>query len=172
MRRLLFDLTAPFPVRFIKPGGRPYIERYYIGRLLGMTIYLQRFVAGDVGDEHVHDHPWRWAIGIPLAGGYVERIMTRLCSVRGVVTRTRFVRVGNVNFISGTKAHQIVHVLPETWTLFIHGGRYKGWGFYRNMGDGHISYGNAVQDREDSGLWWTTAPVGEQSRREPFTYQV
>lgn len=168
MRRFLYDLTAPFPVRFIKPGGRPYIERYYMGRIGPWTFLLHRFVGADVGDEHVHDHPWRWSLAFVLAGGYVEKVMVRLCSILGIVTTTRFVGRFCFNWISATKAHQIVYAMPETWTFLIHGPKFKGWGFFRHLGGGHVEYGNAFADRDDSHEWWLTAPVGELSGREPF----
>lgn len=167
MRRFLFNLTAIYPVRFIKPDGNPYIERYYMGRVFGITIYLHRYVGADGRDSGVHDHPWSWAVGIPLAGGYIERVMVRLCSLHGVITRTRFVGRFSFNWLSSNKAHQITAIIPETWTLFLHGGRCKGWGFYEDHGSA-IVYTNSIGDKTDKGAWWRDAPVGERSGREPF----
>ena len=57
VRRVLFNLSGRFPCRFINrnPEER-YLERYYLGKCLGLTFYLHRFVSPD-GDEEVHDHP-------------------------------------------------------------------------------------------------------------------
>lgn len=128
LARLLYRLTENLPARAIRIDDRPYMERYYVGRCLGVTVYLHRFLAGD-GDRQVHDHPWRWALGIPLVGGYVEERLEAFCPTLGWISRVHRVRRFRLNLIGARTFHQIVHVEPGTWTLFAHGARFKGWGF-------------------------------------------
>lgn len=127
---LLLRLTAPMPARAIHIGDRPYIERYFVGRWLGCTVYLHRYLGSD-GDRQVHDHPWRWAVGIPLVGGYLEERVTGLDPRHGWLAVNRPVRRFRPNLIRATTFHRIVSVEPGTWTLFVHGSRFKGWGFLR-----------------------------------------
>ena len=62
-----------WPQVTITVGGKPYLTRYY---LLGkdwsfFNIYLHHFHASDQ-EEEMHNHPWAWAFGIVLKGGYKE----------------------------------------------------------------------------------------------------
>ena len=80
MRMLLMWITSFLPARVISDNGHPYLERYYVCTLLGVRIYLHRFVGSDP-DRGVHDHPWAWARSIVLAGWYLEERRTGIRSV-------------------------------------------------------------------------------------------
>jgi hypothetical protein len=169
MKRLLFWLTGYLPVRLINDGARPYLERYFVARLFGVTVYLHRFVGSDP-DRGLHDHPWGWAVLLILAGWYLEER-------RGHDYGTRtFVPVRWVNVLTGDSFHRVV--LPdekqEAWTLFIHGGYTKGWGFWSDVA-GHGKQRMAIwrehayrtDERSGKEVWWTNAPKGGLSMRQP-----
>lgn len=134
--RALLRLSARMPVREIRLDGRPYIERHWVGHCCGLTFYLHRYLGAD-GDREVHDHPWRFALGIPLSGGYLEERMDGLdlnCP-GGFRVRLVLVRPWRWNLITGGTFHRIMYVLPRTWTLFVHTPTCKGWGFLRRVKD-------------------------------------
>lgn len=135
MHPILMFLTARLPMREIEVGGQPYLQRYYVGTLFGVTFYLHRFLNED-SERHTHNHPWTWGRAIVLRGSYVESRVVDLWA-RGALTR-RY-RVRRYNVIDGSRFHRILHPEPNTWTLFFHGPRArvrlggasvpKGWGF-------------------------------------------
>ena len=170
IERLLFKLTKNLPCRLIhRKGGQPYLERYYIGRLFGVTAYLHRFVDRDA-DEWVHDHPWRLAVAICLAGWYIEeRVRWFEPSGWGFYIRTIF--PGRPNIIRGSDFHRIHGTRPETWTLFLHGERVKGWGFLcrqsvKGIGLALMYY--QPYDVSKSSRWETRAPKGGNAGRQPL----
>lgn len=165
--RLLFALTARLPCRLIAIGEQPYLERYYVGQVLGITAYLHRFVRAD-DERQVHDHPWRWAVSLILAGGYLEERVTALCPDRGWLVALRRMRPGHVNTIGPGDFHRITKTRPETWTLFVHGARFKSWGFYERLeGIRTIVYHQPL-DAASSAAWYRRAPPGRDAGREPF----
>ena len=105
IRRALFRYTARRPCRLIDIEGRPYLERYYLGSLFGVTAYLHRFVGYD-SDREVHDHPW---------------------------------------------------------TLFVHGRRFKTWGFLRRGRSGARYF--QPFDVNATRRWWERAPLGRDADR-------
>ena len=160
---LLHRLTAGRPVRLISRNGRPYLERYYLGRTGPLTWNLHRFVSGD-GDPEPHDHPWR-AWSLVLTGWYVE-VRHVLSGRHGLPGRARAVRWFNV--LSPRHIHRVARTRPDTWTLFVHTPSRKGWGFFRRVhGDGTsgVLY-YQPHDPVETG-WHITAPRGRESGREP-----
>ena len=112
----------------IKPGGKLYIERYYMGKPFGITVFLHEYLDPD-GDRQLHNHPWRWSMGIPLVGGYKEERLIHICPILGVQFVLRNIWWLRPNYIRGFDFHRIASVKPGTWTLFIHGKRLGGWAF-------------------------------------------
>lgn len=162
MRRFLFWLSARLPLRIIDDNGQPYLERYYIASLLGVRVYLHRFVASDP-DRGLHDHPWAWAVSLILAGWYIEETRS------GGFARNR------INFLVGDNFHRVVLPIDgqDVWTIFIHRqGRAKAWGFIREFPNQHTllwheyAYTNGTQGEEKQ--WWVTYPKGrDEPRRLP-----
>jgi len=166
IRRALYRLTAGLRCRLISRDGRPYLERYYLGRIGPVTAYLHRFVGRD-GDEETHDHPWR-AVSIVLAGGYTEE-RARLNGDQPPLIRLRRVRRGNA--LALHSLHRIAETAPDTWTLFLHGPHRKRWGFVRYLAptDGSRA---ATLYHQPFPPWrgedWTDAPRGRDAGREPM----
>lgn len=169
----LYRITASLPCRLIHRGkDERYLERYWVGRLIGCTAYLHRFVASDA-DEWVHDHPWRWSVAIVLTGGYREERLEWFDPATGWFAHIR--KLGGwrrINIIKGGDFHRIIDCTPETWTLFIHGRRIKGWGFLKytqcrppepGMTTYHQPYNIAATVD-----WHTTRPAGCNADRAPL----
>ena len=164
--RILYRLTAGLRCRLIRSDGRPYLERYYVGRLLGATVFLHRFVASD-GDREVHDHPWRWSFAWVLTGGYREERLRHLDPEQGWVSVLRRVGAGRINVLRASSFHRVLDPEPETWTLFVHGARIKQWGFLEPVPQGAgAAYRPATA--VDGGDWKRTAPHGRDAGREPL----
>lgn len=155
MRALLMWITSFLPARVISDNGQPYLERYYIGTILGVRIYLHRFVGSDP-DRGVHDHPWAWARSIVLAGWYWEELRTGTRQVRWF------------NSLTGDTFHRIIKPegMPDVWTLFYHkGGDVKPWGFLRPLGTGTAVWSEYVLGgKGKETAWWRTAKKGRDIR--------
>lgn len=172
MNKILFKLTAMLPCRLIeRTPGEKYLERYYVGQLLGWTFYLHRFVSRD-GDLHVHNHPWSTGFAAVLAGKYDEEVATDVCphaGPSGCVTARRAVKW--LNRVDGNRFHRILRVDPGTWTLFAHGprpklrGATKGWGFMAREGSTTVY---TPFTSSPSATWWLTAPKGRDAGRAPL----
>jgi hypothetical protein len=150
MRRLLFWLAGYLPLRLISDDGRPYLERYFVARVLGLQIYVHRFVGSDPV-RGLHDHPWRWALSLVLAGHYQEE------------TRQGIRRVRWVNTLVGDSFHRVI--LPrgqrDVWTLFIHrAGTAKTWGFLRPVHGEPARATYEVYTQSPAAGWWHHVPRG------------
>lgn len=168
--RLLFRLSGRLRCRIIRGNhGEPYLERYHLFRLPGGGgVYIHRFLDSDP-DRGLHDHPWRHAIGLVLAGGYLEQ---RLVGGR---VRARSLGPGRINRLSGTDFHRIV--LPgetEAWTLFLHTRNVKDWGFLAttSVGEHQFVPHEAVNTEGSHGDWWKKAPRGRRAPRQPLALRA
>ncbi len=163
MARLLLRLSGWLRCRIIDGNdGRPYLERYHLFRLPGGGgVYLHRFLASDP-DRGLHDHPWRRALGLVLSGGYDE------LRLKGDQVCSRHLGPGRLNAISGSDFHRIVlRGGGETWTLFAHGGKVKGWGFLQLGQDGRRHFIDHEQASREPAheQWWRHAPRGRHVAR-------
>ncbi len=171
LRKLLYRYSARLPCRLIYPDGRPYLERYYLGRLFGLTFYLHRFVNGD-GDRALHDHPWRWCGALVLAGGYRERRLRWFDPRHGFHAVERAVGAGRLNLMNARSFHQILAARPDTWTLFAHSGKIKEWGFLEarpaaSTEDDPALHYHRDRDPTSHHQWWRSAPRGADAGRAP-----
>lgn len=175
MRKLLYKISGGLPCRLITRDGTPYLERYFLCRIFGLTAYLHRFVGSD-GDKEVHNHPWN-SMALCLAGGYEEERLTGLCIHQHWQHRLRRIFPGKLNRIRANDFHRIAKTKPETWTLFVHGRCRLGWGFLRpqmtNVGPNHTEVVFHQPFELVSGSpWWTEAPLGRDSGRTPYGVAV
>jgi hypothetical protein len=103
----------------------PYLTRYTlaVGRGEGpWALHVHRFHRGDA-DSAFHGHPWRWALSLMLAGGYVEyRPAHGRVSERGVFP-------GQINLLTGETLHRVDLLGAEAWTLFLTGPKGGSWAF-------------------------------------------
>lgn len=178
MRKLLYWLTGRLPCRLINDGERPYLERYYVGRLFGLTFYLHRFVGSDPA-RGLHDHPWNRAYSLILSGWYFEETRSGMRKVRWFnrLTGDSFHRVvlPGIYDTSDGKSGVIGAPRRHVWTLFWHGPYVKPWGFMRPLDTVAgvpllLWEPHAYQTDEASGKqrWWDTAPHGaDEPRRMP-----
>ena len=164
--KLLFSITAMLRCRIIRGNhGEPYLERYHLFRLPGGGgAYIHRFLTSDP-DRGLHDHPWNRALGVVLAGGYREQ---RLVDNRVV---ERHLGAGRINRLRGADFHRII--LPsqqQAWTLFIHTGKARDWGFLTLCADGAPTFTahDKVNHEGCHHNWWKHAPRGSKAAREPL----
>lgn len=175
--KLLYRLTANRPCRLIQLDSGPYLERYYIGQLFGLTFYLHRFVSAD-SERHLHNHPWRWGRSLILSGSYIEERVLDICphaSSSGCMTETRRIKWWNV--VNDNTFHQISAAEPNTWTLFFHSERVtvdhgagkilKGWGFLESA-DSELTIFRPFYSSNSE--WWLTAPKGRDAGRVSREY--
>jgi hypothetical protein len=151
MRGLLEWLTTWLPpprVVYDRIGKSPYLSRYYIvGRERTLEsvdpkdpprarrarrvlwparhhgVYLHHFHRGD-DEPELHSHPWKWAISVILAGGYLEERRV------GGRVRRRLCRPGSLRFIGRTTFHRVELLERDAWTLFVCGPKIARWGFW------------------------------------------
>jgi hypothetical protein len=149
------------------PGRTPLFERYHVftGRLpfLGeVTLYLHHYLRSDP-DRGPHDHPWPWAVALPLAGGYHEDRVETLCQGNAVMVRRRR-RPLRPYRLTGFDFHQVVIEADATsWSLFLTGANgFKTWGFLRPITEWHSAgvYYAEVASRSSASEWWETALPG------------
>lgn len=171
LNRLLYRLTSNKPTRLINLDSGPYLERYYIGRLCGITFYLHRFVSSD-SERHCHNHPWKYGGSVILSGSYLEERMTDLCPHFNDGYLFKMHRRRWFNVVNGNTFHRIHRAEPGTWSLFFHGprqesyfGALKGWGFLsvNYSGSGRTEF--VSYPAKPSLNWWRTAPRGVNSGR-------
>ncbi len=180
LSKLLYKLTANLPCRLIELDSGPYLERYYLGQLFGVTFYLHRFVSND-SERHLHNHPWRWGRSIILSGSDLEERAVDLCpyaSDSGCVTERKRVRWWNV--VNANTVHQIHDAEPNTWTLFFHSERvmidlgmgkvFKGWGFLERTGRGSLKSGYTIFKpfHSANNKWWLEASKGRDVGRVSY----
>ncbi|MFZ2869626.1 hypothetical protein [Zavarzinia sp.] len=175
-RRLLHTIAGRLRLKTVfaesdDPGVEtPLFERYLLPvRPWGGAAYLHHYLRSDP-DRGVHDHPWGWAIAIPLAGGYVEERLTGF-DVRGPVTRMIRRRPFLPYVMTGRDFHRLHLVEGRTsWSLFIHGRRMKLWGFlrawvpfgYGRRTTGYFPYRDEINAGDE---WWGAALPGRLQER-------
>lgn len=120
----------------------PYLERYSILMTKRLCIYLHKFVGSD--NVGFHDHPFRWHISIMLSGSYDE------VTEDGIKTR----HAPSIAYFDGNYKHRVI-VNKPCYTLFIHGKRVKGWGFFTDSG--YVAYSKSVTDVSHHTLGWLDA---------------
>lgn len=164
---LFVGISCDLPVRFIKIGGKPYLERYFLGAHQGQYAYLHRFVSAD-GDRHVHSHPWVQSQSLILTGMYRELRGQRRPGATGLPPITeRVYRRGGTNLLDQLSVHKIISIVPETWTLFMHTEWAHPWGYFD---DEPGREGLFVEEEGESRnrFWWTTNPCGADADRALF----
>lgn len=162
MNRLLYAISGRLPCRIITDNDSPYLERYYLCTVLGVTFYLHRFVASDP-DRGLHDHPWSWAFSLVLSGWYLEERRSLLND--GLAQRP----VRWFNVLTGDSFHRVI--LPpgvgSCWTLFCHSAEnVKSWGFMRPYPNAHtMLWSRYAYTGGSMTKWWLSALPGRFDKR-------
>jgi hypothetical protein len=109
----------------------PYLDRFFLFRVPGVCgVFLHRFWSSDADDPH--DHPWD-NFSLVLRG--------RLREWHHDGT-SHMLRPGSMRVRRARELHRLELVgAPGTvWTLFVHGPRYREWGFLRPSGWWRVPY--------------------------------
>ena len=111
-------------VIFDRNGRSPYLTRWTLFRARRARVFLHRFHRGD--DElELHNHPWRWAASLILAGGYLEERRDASGAVR-----IRQVKPGTVNVLVADTFHRVELLSGSCWSFFVAADRVQSWGFW------------------------------------------
>ncbi len=104
---------------------------------LPVSVFLHKFHRGDDAGE-LHNHPWKWAFSIVLAGGYREERRARDCA-RSIVSigakhsacvYSRTLRPLSMNVLHADDYHRVDLLERDCWSLFVAGPRAQSWGFW------------------------------------------
>ena len=109
----------------IETDGSPYLTRILSPRIFGYRVFLHHFHRPDI-DQHLHNHPWKWAASLILNGSYTEE---RLEGVYGTQAITFTQKVKRFNLLRDTDYHKVLELHGDVWTLFLTGPRIQDWGF-------------------------------------------
>lgn len=160
------DRVGPPRVIYDRAGKSPYLSRYYLfggptmadgswpferdgamraGALWptrAFGLYLHKFHRGD-DDMQLHNHPWRAAVSIILAGGYREerRVGDRVVA--------RSVWPGSVNVILADDFHRVDLFERDAWSLFLAGPKFQGWGFWDRENGSFVPWREFITARRD-----------------------
>lgn len=124
------------------PDGSFYMRRFWLRPYSEdrSAIAIRVHHIADIDhDTALHDHPWNF-ISLVLRGGYIETrpvtiapcFMPKVPGVEDAIMTFR--DAGSIAFRRATDRHRIVHVKPDTWTLFITFKKLQWWGFYTMRG--------------------------------------
>lgn len=172
-RRALHRWAGNLPTKIIEHDGAPLFERSVVfhGRLpvVGeVTVYLHHYLVSDP-DRGLHDHPWLWALALPLAAGYrEERLLSIGRTLRKVIRRRRPFMPYR---LTGHDFHRVVLGERTSWSLFITGANgAKQWGFLRDVSveadsHGSVTYTPFISDTGSHTAWWEKAPLGWALKR-------
>ena len=173
-RSFLYGLAGRLPSRIIKTEEGALFERYFLFSIFGVTAYLHHYLMSDPDRGH-HNHPWRHALVIPIAGGYVE---TRLHMNYDETRIVRRLRRPGIPYLMGPKTkHRImtreINGRPITnWSLFFHSRKSREWGFFKETDRAPFGVPSVTYNMSDSKTlvldsdgWWRTAPLGRHRFR-------
>lgn len=176
LRRWAEKKALSLPCREIRQeDGTLYLRRYYLGKLFGQTFYLHNFIKSDP-DRGVHDHPWRRSGSLILAGSYFEETVGNLWGNNPAESKAvrRKRNPLSLKFIKGTDFHRVI-LYPNQekmtpWTIFFHGDYVKGWGFRRQLAQGHEFEVFQPKIGSSGGVdWFKNAADGRAVHGEKFT---
>lgn len=135
LRHLLSAWSGVLHYKRISESDVPLFDRFRVLQRPWISIYLHHYLRSDP-DRGVHDHPWGWAVAVPLCAGYVEH---RLRGFSEEGQRIKLIRRWPLlpYFLTGADFHRVV--VPDggrtSWSLFVHGCYCKSWGFLRQNDD-------------------------------------
>jgi hypothetical protein len=126
-RPYMMDGSSPY-----NDSGNPKVDAIFPQ---GIGVYIHRFHQSD-GDSALHNHPWRWAISLILAGGYREERRTSTSEKTGDRWWEKHsvevfeYRPGDINVLTSETFHRVDLFEDEAWSLFVVGPKFSHWGFW------------------------------------------
>lgn len=166
LRSILHFVCGFLPGRIIHVDGEPLFERYFLFCIPGhVYAYLHHYLRCDPDRGH-HDHPWRWALAMPLCGGYVEsrldwwpfRDEDETILYWPFFKKRRPFRPYTLTYRDFHRVH--IGKNKTNWSFFIHSPWCKPWGFMAYDGKYTI-----FDDKIVSRGWWHNAPRGRELER-------
>ena len=141
----------------VRKGDTPYLDRLRVVQTPLFGVFLHRIHQPDV-DRDPHDHPWPF-LSFVLSGGYTERIWADKKRRRNDLHSLEFRRGRwSLHRMRADRAHRILSVEDQLWTLVLTGPRKRDWGFWTN--DGLVLWRDYLAgcDSEDVALWGGAHP--------------
>lgn len=110
--------------------GEVLFYRWRLLKLGKTELYLHHYMKSDSA-RGLHDHPWKWAVALPLYPGYTEHRAQgqALQPYSPVVVRFRKRTPASLYRLGITDFHRIELDKGPSWSLFLAGPRVKQWGF-------------------------------------------
>ena len=127
------EASAMIPKRTIRDETGVLFYRWRLLKLSKVELYLHHYMKSDSA-RGLHDHPWKWAVALPLYPGYKEyrfnRFDARSTASRSSLLADRRRRLPLVLYTLGLQDyHRIELDKGPSWSLFLAGPRVKQWGF-------------------------------------------
>lgn len=153
-------LLSPPRIIWNREGTVQYLSRYYLlGRptmadgsdpfdrfgnpkeeaiwsKLPFGVYLHHFHRSDDAGA-LHNHPWKWALGIIMVGGYSEEKRVSIFGCGPTYPQTERHKVerldhkpGSFNLLKHDTFHRVDLIEHDAWSLFITGKKDSSWGFW------------------------------------------
>lgn len=115
--------------RTFETEGDSYLSRYLLFQVGDIAVQLHKFHRGDQ-DVELHNHPWKWAVSLILAGGYREE--RKIGESNGANVWTKTFRPGSINLLRGDAFHRVDMLDAQIgcWTLFVSGPKTQSWSFW------------------------------------------
>jgi len=141
----------------VRKGDTPYLDRLRVVQTPLFGVYLHRIHQPDQ-DRDPHDHPWPF-VSFVLSGGYTERVWADKKRRRNDLHSMEFRRGRwSLHRMRADRAHRILSVEDQLWTLVLTGPRKRDWGFWTR--DGLVPWRDYLAgcDSEDVALWGGAHP--------------
>jgi hypothetical protein len=169
--RIIYAEHSEFDARRSPLFERGHVFTMTLPVIGEVTLYLHHYLRADP-DRGMHDHPWPWAIALPLAGGYLEQRLTGMHMGHvGHVERRRWPFLPYR--LTGFDFHRVLVETGDTsWSLFFTGRNgFKPWGFLRPLATTTtddrpgVYYDMWESDEGSHTAWWCDAPRGRELER-------
>lgn len=184
INHILWHLTKYLRCKEITVDDKPYLERYYIGKLGKRTYYFHRFLAPD-GQREMHNHPNKNCLSIILYGSYLEeRVTTTPVGIdwkepessifyfTGGLFYTKDYKLRTVKWLTTISSHifhNIIKLNSKTvWTLFSFDEKFRNWGFlYPSISEDvkRFRVANKIDNNDIDKDWMYKAPYGKEINR-------
>jgi len=110
----------------------PYLTRHYlIGKkgIFGYNLFIHQFHSGDMEENELHNHPFKFSLSFILSGGYFEELK------HGTKINVKERKPFTFNLITPTTYHRVNLRQDDCWTIFLVAPRNKNndWYFWNSQ---------------------------------------